>query len=109
MCYILCTTSSSVFYVALDTQGGLRGGRAAPPSGFEANALKKFVLPRETCHIFSSFFASPRYLCPLLGDFSSHGFFYGFLFLVKQLGFLTNPSHWVRVLDVTGSYVYIVL
>jgi hypothetical protein len=33
----------------------------------------------------------------------------GFLFLVKELGFWTNPGHWVRVLDVAGSYMYIVL
>jgi hypothetical protein len=33
----------------------------------------------------------------------------GFLFPVKELGLLTNPSHWVRVLDATGSYMYIVL
>ena len=33
----------------------------------------------------------------------------GFLFQVKELGLLTNPGHWVRVLDVVGSYMYIVL
>jgi hypothetical protein len=33
----------------------------------------------------------------------------GFLFPVKELGFWTNPGHWVRVLDATGSYMYIVL
>jgi hypothetical protein len=33
----------------------------------------------------------------------------GFLFLFKELGLLTNPGHWVRVLDVAGSYMYIVL
>jgi hypothetical protein len=33
----------------------------------------------------------------------------GFLFLVKELGLLTNLGHWVRVLDVVGSYMYIVL
>jgi hypothetical protein len=33
----------------------------------------------------------------------------GFLFSVKELGFWTNPGHWVRVLDVAGSYMYIVL
>jgi hypothetical protein len=33
----------------------------------------------------------------------------GFLFLVKELGFLTNPGYWVRVLDVVGSYMYILL
>jgi hypothetical protein len=43
---------------------------------------------------------SPRFSCPLLGGFSAHGFFNGFLFLVKELGLLTNPGHWVRVLDV---------
>jgi hypothetical protein len=36
-------------------------------------------------------------------------FFYGFLFPVKELGLLTNLGHWVRVLDVVGSYMYIVL
>jgi hypothetical protein len=42
--------------------------------------------------------------------FSAHGFFAdGFLFPVKELGLLTNPGHWVRVLDVVGSYMYIVL
>jgi hypothetical protein len=45
-----------------------------------------------------------------LGGFSAHGLFVGgFLFLVKELGLLTNPSHWIRVLDVVGSYIYIVL
>jgi hypothetical protein len=33
----------------------------------------------------------------------------GFLFLVKELGFCTNPGHWVRVFHVPGSYMYIVL
>jgi hypothetical protein len=33
----------------------------------------------------------------------------GFLFLIKELGFWNNPGHWVRVLDATGSYMYIVL
>jgi hypothetical protein len=31
----------------------------------------------------------------------------GFLFLVKELGLLTNQGHWVRVLDAAGSYMYI--
>jgi hypothetical protein len=45
-----------------------------------------------------------------LGGFSAHGFFAdGFLFPVKELGFWTNPGHWVRVLDVAGSYMYFVL
>jgi len=33
----------------------------------------------------------------------------GFLFPVKELGLLTNLGHWVRVLDVASSYMYIVL
>jgi hypothetical protein len=33
----------------------------------------------------------------------------GFLFSVKELLLLTNPCHWVRVLDVIGSFMYIVL
>jgi hypothetical protein len=33
----------------------------------------------------------------------------GFLFSIKELGLLTNLGHWVRVLDVVGSYMYIVL
>jgi hypothetical protein len=33
----------------------------------------------------------------------------GILFFVKELGCLTNPSHWVKVLDAIGSYMYIVL
>jgi hypothetical protein len=32
-----------------------------------------------------------------------------FLFIVKELGLLTNIGHWVRVLDVVGSYMYILL
>ena len=33
----------------------------------------------------------------------------GFLFPFKELGLLTNTGHWVKVLDVDGSYMYIVL
>jgi hypothetical protein len=33
----------------------------------------------------------------------------GFLFMVKELGLLSNPDHWFRVLDATGSYMYILL
>ena len=46
----------------------------------------------------------------ILGGFFGTWFFAdGFLFLVKELGFWTNPGHWVRVLDATGSYMCIVL
>ena len=45
----------------------------------------------------------------ILGGFRHMVFVDGFLFPVKELGFCTNPGHWVRVLDATGSYRYIVL
>jgi hypothetical protein len=68
---------------------GCAGVRGQRPRNF-------FFLPRETCHIFRWFFAT-------------WSFVDGFLFSVKELGLLTNPGHWVRVLDVAGSYMYIVL
>jgi hypothetical protein len=37
-------------------------------------------------------------------DFSN-----GFLFTVKELGLLTNAGYWIRILDDTLSYMYIVL
>jgi hypothetical protein len=53
-----------------------------------------------------AFFRTALYL----GGFLAHGFFAdGFLFSVKELGFWNNPGHWVRVLDVVGSYMYFVL
>jgi len=58
------------------------------------------------CHIFLCLEKHVTYL----GGFSVHGFFFdGFLFPVKELGLLTNPGICVRVLDATGSYMYIVL
>jgi hypothetical protein len=46
----------------------------------------------------------------ILGGFSAHGFLpMVFYFAVKELGFWTNPGHFLRVLDVAGSYMYIVL
>jgi hypothetical protein len=48
-----------------------------------------------------SIIGGPRFSCPFFSD--------GFLFPVKELGFLTNTCHWNRVLDVVGSYMYIVL
>jgi hypothetical protein len=93
MCYILCTTSSVC--IASGVQGGDRpphgGLGAAPP-----RKKKKKNLPWETCHIFRWFF-------------DTWFFADGFPFPVKKLGLLTNPGHWVRVLDVVGSYMYIVL
>jgi hypothetical protein len=64
--------------------------------GFEGSAPKFFFLPRETFHIFRWFFGT--------WFFSD-----GILFPVKELGFLTNLGHWVRILDAIGSYTYILL
>jgi hypothetical protein len=76
---------------------GVREGGARPPLwGAGVVPLKKKILPQETCHIFRWFF-------------STWFFSDGFLFQVKELGLLTNPGHWVRVLVVVGSYMYIVL
>jgi hypothetical protein len=33
----------------------------------------------------------------------------GFLFPVKELGFLNNTGHSIRILDATRSYMYIIL
>jgi hypothetical protein len=101
MCYILCMTRTSV-YVACGGAGGKEGGcRGEPPYMGEP----KFFFPRFSC----PFLGSPRF-CVHFGQFFGTWFFTdGFLFLVKELGLLTNPGHWIRVLDVVGSYMYIVL
>jgi hypothetical protein len=98
--------------------GGVRGGCRAPPPvrGFGGSAPEIFFLGR---HIFAGF--GPTYyrradIFPgrhishmILGGFRHMVFSDGFLFPVKELGFWTNPGHWVRVLDAAGSYMYIVL
>jgi hypothetical protein len=61
----------------------------------------KGVIP---LNFFSSFFLF------IFGQFFGTWFFVeGFLFPVKELGLLTNPGHWIRVLDAVGSYMYIAL
>jgi hypothetical protein len=87
MCYILCM-SSSVCVVRVQGENSPRWGLGQRP--------REFFLPREMCHIFGWFFGT-------------WFFADGFLFPVKELGLLTNPGHWVRVLDAAGSYMYIVL
>jgi hypothetical protein len=52
---------------------------------------------------------SSRNMLHFLGGFRHMVFFRWFSISVKELGLLTNPGHWVRVLDVIGSYMYIVL
>jgi hypothetical protein len=104
--------------------GGLEGGPLGPPSGgaggqeppargFGGSAPEKKNSGR---HIFRR--AEPTYfrradIFPGPHDirwfFGTWFFADGFLFPVKELGFWTNPGHWVRVLDAAGSYMYIVL
>jgi hypothetical protein len=84
-------------------RGGCRG--AEPPArGFGGSAPEFFFW----ADIFSG-----RHISGTTGDirwfFGTWFFADGFLFPVKELGFWTNPGHWVRVLDAAGSYMYIVL
>jgi hypothetical protein len=73
------------------------------------------VPPRKFFYLGKRVTFLPHFFCHL--DFHVHCwvvfqhmvFDDGFLFPVKELGLLTNPGHWVRVLDVVGSYMYIVL
>jgi hypothetical protein len=96
--------------------GGLEGGcrGAEPPAwGFGGNAPDFFFF-----FFRADIFPPGRHISGttyyrdhmILGGFFGTWFFAdGFLFPVKELGFWTNPGHWVRVLDAVGSYMYIVL
>jgi hypothetical protein len=97
MCYIICMNIPSVFYIVLGVEGF---GGSAPENFFSSGNVSHFFLIFRVALIFMS----------IVGWFFGTWFFVdGFLFLVKELGLLTNPGHWVRVLDVVGSYMYIVL
>jgi len=106
MCYILSTINYSVCYVALEVQGGLRGvisplcGCSSPENFFCIGKHVAF-LPHFSCRIDFYDHCWAVFWHMVLSD--------GFLFLMKELGLLTNLGHWVRVLDVVGSYMYIVL
>jgi hypothetical protein len=92
--------------------GGLEGGWVDPPmQGFGGSAPENFFW----ADIFSfradilsqdDIFPGPH---DIRWFFGTWFFADGFLFPVKELGFWTNPGHWVRVLDAAGSYMYIVL
>jgi hypothetical protein len=69
-----------------------------------------YIMPQETFHFFFLIFHVAPIFVSILGRFFGTWFFFdGFLFPDKELGLLTKPSHWVRVLEVFGSYMYIVL
>jgi hypothetical protein len=88
---------------------GVRGGAARPPLGGAGGRSppKKFFGGSAP----EKFSFGPTYFRDhmILGGFRHMVFADGFLFPVKELGFWTNPGHWVRVLDAAGSYMYIVL
>jgi hypothetical protein len=52
---------------------------------------------------------SSAFLRPFFVVFQHMVFVDGFLIPVKELGLLTNPGQWIRVLDATRSYICIVL
>jgi hypothetical protein len=81
-----------------------RGSGAAPPK-------KKNFGPTYFRQFRADILSGPTYFRDhmILGGFRHMVFADGFLFPVKELGFWTNPGHWVRVLDAAGSYMYIVL
>jgi hypothetical protein len=80
--------------------GRFEGGPLGPP--------KIFFSSRNMWHFFPCFSCCLDFHVHCWAIFRHMVFSDGFLFSVKELGLLTNPVHWVRVLDVTGSYMYIV-
>jgi hypothetical protein len=97
----------------LGTQGG-----GAPRAGVRGQRPRNFFFGPTYFRWFRADILSPgRHISGttyfwdhmILGGFRHMVFADGFLFPVKELGFWTNPGHWVRVLDAAGSYMYIVL
>jgi hypothetical protein len=90
----------------------LRRARGAPRAGVRGQRPRKFFFgPTYFLRFRADILSGPTYFRDhmILGGFRHMVFADGFLFPVKELGFWTNPGHWVRVLDAAGSYMYIVL
>jgi hypothetical protein len=69
-----------------------------------------YILCTSRISVFVSIFGKSSIFVSIYGQFFNTWFFVdGFLFPVKELGLLNNLGHWIRVLDVAGSYMYIVL
>jgi hypothetical protein len=96
---------------------GVRGGRSPLRGGSGAAPRKKIFGPTYFRRFRADILSPGRHISEMtyfrdhmiLGGFWHMVFADGFLFPVKELGFWTNPGHWVRVLDAAGSYMYIVL
>jgi hypothetical protein len=96
--------------VCVGRAGGLEG--EPPARGFGGSAPEIFFFFRADIFSPGRHISGTTYFRDhmILGGFFGTWFFSdGFLFPVKELGFWTNPGHWVRVLDAAGSYMYIVL
>jgi hypothetical protein len=92
-------------------RGGVQGG-GAPRAGVRGQRPREiFFGPTYFRRFRADILSGTTYFRDhmILGGFRHMVFADGFLFPVKELGFWTNPGHWVRVLDAAGSYMYIVL
>jgi hypothetical protein len=91
-------------------RGGSAGGGVEPPM-HSGGSAPKFIFFRADIFPRNIFFPDDIFPGPhdIRWFFGTWFFADGFLFPVKELGFWTNPGHWVRVLDAAGSYMYIVL
>jgi hypothetical protein len=77
--------------------------------GYVLYSLEDFFSSGNVSHFCLIFYVASIFVS-IVGRFFGTWFFAdGFLFSVKELGLLTNPGHWVRVLDVVGLYMYILL
>jgi hypothetical protein len=91
-------------------RGGVQGG-GAPRVGIQGQCPRFFFFSGRHISAGLTYFQDDIFPGPLdiRWFFGTWFFADGFLFPVKELGFWTNPGHWVRVLDAAGSYMYIVL
>jgi hypothetical protein len=88
----------------------VRRGEKSPCTGVQGQRPREKKIASGKRVVFCLIFHVASIFVSIVGRFFGTWFFSnGFLFLIKELGLLTNPSHWVRVLDVIGSYMYIVL
>jgi hypothetical protein len=87
----------------------LQGGDSPPTWGFGGSAPQKKKTLGNVSLFFLDFHVTSIFVSIIGKLFGIWFFVDGFLFPVKELGLLTNPGHWIRFLDATGSYMYIVL